>query len=224
MRETDYENILKSPLFNGMELDELKDTLNELKAHQRRYLSGQCIFAQGEFTENFGVIIDGHVSITKLDYLGKRQIIANLNSPDIFGEVYAFMKKRLEVNAVAESDCSILSINSISLLSSGIQKSVTSEKIVRNLLFILAEKNLRLSSSIEYLSYHTNRDKLLAFLSDTAQLKNSADFTLDMSKAALADFLAMNRSNLYTLIRELEEEGIIENSGRHFILKLTRSE
>ena len=92
-------------------------------------------------------------------------------------------------------------------------------RMIRNLLSELAEKNLRLNEKITHLGQRSRRAKILSYLSAEAQRHGSAEFDIAFSRQQLADYLSVDRSGLSMELSRMQEEGLLEYRKNHFVLK-----
>jgi hypothetical protein len=90
--------------------------------------------------------------------------------------------------------------------------------LIRNLLGIVAQKNMYLNQKIKYTSRKTTREKLMAYLTDQAKLKRSNDFTIPFNRQELADYLGVERSAMSAELGKLTKLGILRTQRSHFTL------
>ena len=77
-----YNQIKNSPVFYGMNDEELKGLLECFNARIRKYEKEEMIIRQGDMISNLYLILDGEVNIEKDSYWGRRIIIARLGKND----------------------------------------------------------------------------------------------------------------------------------------------
>ena len=82
----------------------------------------------------------------------------------------------------------------------------------------LALKNILFHQRIEITSKRTTREKLLAYLSLSAEEAGVPSFEIPFDRQELADFLEVDRTGLSSEIGRLVREGIIKNEKRKFTL------
>ena len=91
-------------------------------------------------------------------------------------------------------------------------------RVVLNLLRVMAAKNLQLNQKLEITSRRTTREKLLAYLLAQAKREGSDAFTIPFDRQGLADYLGVDRSALSAEIGKLRREGVIESERSAFRL------
>ena len=163
--------------------------------------------------------LDGSTVISKDDFWGNSSIISKLSPPQCFGISYALSSDGISgVNVIAESDVTVMFFEADNLLHiTGAGCSVRS-RIITNLVTIIANKNIQLSSKIEYISQRKLRDKVLTYLSDVCQRKKSNSFDIPFSRKQLADYLCADRSALSNELCKLRDVGILNFNKNHFEL------
>ena len=208
----------KSIIFNGLTNAELDKLLSDISSKPRTIPKGTAILTEGEITNKAYLIVSGEVIISRTDYWGNQSIIAKLTAPDIFGETFAFIEDMpVTVDVTASSQCTLISLERDKILSN-VSDSAVKEKLLKNLIYLFAQKNYYLSGKITVLSQRGIRKKLLSYLSQKASENGSSSFDINFNRQQLADYLSVDRSALSSEISKLKEEGLIENHKKHFSL------
>ncbi len=206
-----------SLLFRGISQDDLPRMLNCLNARRTRHSRQDLILREGEKISELGFVLFGQAQVTKDDYMGNRTIFADILPGDVFAEAYAFRKELpvpINVISITESEILWLDCGRITGICSKVCNFHT--KLVENLLFIMASKNILLNRKIEHISKRTTREKLLAYLSDQAFLQGSRAFSIPFNRQELADYLCVDRSAMSSELSKLQSEGIIRYKLNHF--------
>lgn len=215
-----YLKLLKSvALFEEIESFELQSLLSCLSAKVVNYNKNQAIFINGETITNIGIVLSGQVQIVKEDYYGNRCIVANIQEGKLFGETFAFTNtKTLPVSVFSTTESDILFIDYKKIVSPCSKACPFHNKLIYNMLHILAMKNIMLNQKIEFTSKHTTREKLLAYLSYEAQKANSNTFYIPFNRQELADYLSVNRSAMSTELCKLRDDKILNFKRNWFEL------
>ena len=77
-----YNQIKNSPLFYGIQEDELKEMLLCFKARIKKYENEDFVIRQGDLIKNIYFILKGNVNIEKDTYWGRRIIVSQLGVND----------------------------------------------------------------------------------------------------------------------------------------------
>ncbi|MFR6599630.1 MAG: Crp/Fnr family transcriptional regulator, partial [Finegoldia magna] len=89
-------------------------------------------------------------------------------------------------------------------------------KIMTNLITILAEKAFFLNSKVRLLSSFSLRQKIATFLIQTEKENVS---NTGMTRQQMADFMATTRPSLSRELLNMEDSGLIELDGSEIIIK-----
>jgi CRP-like cAMP-binding protein len=215
-----YWNLLAGrDLFDGIEACHLPGLLTSLNAKKVAYKKGACIRQEGDPADFIGIVLEGTVQIYQDDYNGNRNIIAGMGVGTMFGEAFACAGvSELPVSILAVTDSVILFLDIRRMLDSPAEEGQFHQRIIRNLLRIVAEKNAFLNQKLRIVSRKTTGEKLMAYLGEQARLHHSAEFIIPYDRQALADYLGVERSAMSAEISKLKREGRIETNRSWFKL------
>ena len=215
-----YLPILRScPFFNGMRDDEILSILHCVQASTVARPRGAYILRAGDTTEVMGLVLSGSVLILQEDLWGHRNILSKCTAGDFFGEPYAATSGAvLNVNAVAEDDCELLFLNVKRLLMSCPTACGHHQKLIRNLVSVLANRLLVFNDKITHVSKRSTREKLLSYLSSESVRQASLSFDIPFDRQQLADYLCVDRAAMSVELSKLQKEGILKTKRRHFEL------
>jgi CRP-like cAMP-binding protein len=218
MRE--YQDILlKSPLFQGVSAQELSDMLACLSAFRTDYGRGQFILRCGDHTGAMGMVLAGSVHILKEDFWGNQNIMAQATPGQLFAETYACVPgTSLSVSVMAAEPAAVLFLDTGRLLSTCTSACPFHVRLIRNLLSVLAGKNLMLNEKLTHLSQRTTREKLLSYLSAEARRRNSSTFEIPFNRQQLADYLSVDRSAMSAELGKMQREGLLSFDRSRFTL------
>ena len=204
--------VLKAcPLFAGIDENDFEPMLSCLGGRARTYKKGENIFTEGEKAEYVGIVLSGSAQIVRLDYYGNRSILSTVVASEMFGESFGFAGvQSLPINVVATEDTAVLLIVCSKMISPCERVCSFHNKMIYNLLRIMATKNLIFNQRIEVTSKRTTRDKLMTYLLLQAKQKKTSTFVIPYDRQELADFLEVDRSGLSAEISKLRNEGVIE--------------
>ena len=209
----------KSPLFSDIEPSSVEAMLHCLGASFGAYEKGERVLAEGDPALYLGIVLTGSVQITRVDYYGNRSILGHIGPAQIFGESFACAGvEALPVDVTAAEDTTVLLINAQRLTRTCSSACAFHNRVIFNLLKIVAEKNLLFNQKMEITSRRTTREKLLAYLLLQAKQARSDSFTIPYDRQELADYLEVDRSGLSAEIGRLRREGVIESRRNRFRL------
>lgn len=213
-----------NPLFKDIPAGNITSMLSRLNAYTKSYKKDEYIKHTGDISDFIGIILSGELHILQDDYDGNRSITASIQTGSMFGEAFACAGiNQLPIDIMAVDNCIILFLDSQTLLNScdGCFDNGCSYHhiLIRNLLGIVAHKNISLNQKLRCVSHKTTKEKLLAYLSQQAKQHKSKDFTINFNRQELADYLGVERSAMSAEISKLVKSGTIETHRSHFTLK-----
>lgn len=215
-----YLPVLKnSPFFAGLEDSEILSILGCVNASKIIKPQGAYIFRSGDSTEVMGLVLSGSVFIVQEDLWGHRNILSKCKIGDFFGEPYAAKPGSiLNISVVAEEDCEVLMLNIKRLLVTCPTACDHHQKLIRNLVSVLANKILIFNDKITHVSKRTTREKLLSYLSSESIRQGTLSFSIPFDRQQLADYLCVERAAMSVEISKLQKEGVLKTNRNHFEL------
>lgn len=207
----DTKILTQTALFDGLSEQQIIDIMPCLGAVIKEYDKNCAIFLEGDPANKFGILINGSVRLTKDDFNGNRSVLGIIQELDIFAESYVCSDEKFyPLSAVAETKSVVMIIEIQRILSSCINSCDLHRLLFRNLMRIIAKKNIQLSRKIDFMSKRTTKEKIMAYLYSEAERRGSKTFTIPFDRQALADYLGVERSAMSAEIGKLRDEGIIE--------------
>ncbi|PKM74417.1 MAG: Crp/Fnr family transcriptional regulator [Firmicutes bacterium HGW-Firmicutes-16] len=217
--EKHFEILKRCGLFAGIEETELKSLLSCLAAKTVRFDKNCIVFRCGEAISSFGIVLSGQVQIYQDDYFGNRSILGNVGPGGLFGESFAFAEiNELPVSVITPTESELMFIDCGRLSSPCANACSFHSRLIRNLMNIIARKNVTLTQKIEFTSKRTTREKLLSYLSSEAQKAKSNSFSIPFSRQELADYLSVDRSAMSAELGRLKDDGVLDFRKNQFEL------
>ena len=211
--------LTKTPLFQGIAPKELEQMLGCLGASARQYGKGQTIYHVGENVEQMGVVVTGSVHVVQDDVWGNRSIWAQVGPGQVFAETYASLPGEVlnvGVEAVEETQVLFLDVGRVLQVCPG--GCPFHSRLLRNLLQVMALKNLNLTRKISHITPRSIRERMLAYLSNEAGRQGTMDFRIPFNRQQLADYLSVDRSALSAELSKMKREGLLDYQKNHFVL------
>ena len=211
--------IEKVPLFRGIERKDLYTFLHCLQAKVKTYEKNETIFHVGEPAQYVGIVLSGSVHLVKEDYFGNRDMFFHVPTLQIFAEAFAYSEMpELPVSAIAAEKSVIMFVDRSRLHTTCHNVCDFHQKLIRNLLMIIAQNNVLLNQKLEITSKRTTKEKIMAYLLFEAKKAGSDSFVIPFDRQTLADYLGVERSAMSAEIGKLRDEGRIEVNRKHFRL------
>jgi CRP-like cAMP-binding protein len=220
--EERYFTVLRTcPLFADIAEDDLPSLLDCLSASQQRFNKGKFVFMAGDDVTTVGIVLSGEVHILQEDFWGNRTIISNALPGELFGESFSTAEiENLPVSVMATEQSEILLIDCKRIITTCSSACVFHTGLIKNMVQILAQKNVLLMQKMEQVTKRTTREKLLAYLSAQAQKSAQNVFDIPFNRQDLADYLSVNRSAMSNELSKMRNEGLLEFHKNHFELRL----
>lgn len=210
----------KCPLFKGVPEYSIQPIMGCLRAHERYYGKNEYIYHTGDSINEIGIVMSGIVQIIKEDAWGSVTILAELTEGMIFGEAFVLGGvDKIPLSVFASEKSTVLFIDKERTVIPCPAACGFHFDISRNMIKILAEKNIFLTGRVEHLSNRSTKEKVLSYLSSVSAKTGSRTFSIPFDRRQLADYLAVDRSALSSVLGKLRDEGIIEFNKNKFTLK-----
>ena len=208
------ETVKECTIFKNFSIDEIIEIFSVISFYEKDYKKNDIILAENTKVEYFGIITNGKIALSNFDYFGNRNILNVFEKGDSFAEALVSLEIQIPHEVISLTDSSIVWIEYKSL-----SKSLYYQKILNNLLNIISTKNLILNKKLQILSKRTTREKILEYLSNQKKaLSLDSNFEINLNRNEMADYLALDRSNLSRELGKLKKEGIIDFKKNKFKL------
>lgn len=209
-----------TPLFIDVNTKDLISLLKCMNSHIETFPKNDFIFFAGDEPGSIGIMLEGNAVIIKEDIFGNRTIVSKVETGDIFGEVFACaLIDELPVSVEAVTESKILFMDYKRILTTCSSNCKFHNALIKNMLRILAQKNLYLNNKNDILSSRSMREKIMKFLETTASEKDSLTFQIPYDRQELADFLGVNRSAMTRELLKMKEDQLIDFTKNQFKLK-----
>lgn len=210
--------LLKSALFRGIRSDEAKEMLGCLGAEHRNFEKNERIFRAGDTVAELGLVLAGSILIQNDDFWGNTTVLDHVIPGQIFAETYACTGEPLMVDVIAAEAAEVLFLNVGRVLQTCPQACAHHSKLIRNLLFLSARKNLNLSRKIFHTTSKSIRGRLLSYLSFQSTRCGDRSFTIPFNRQQLADYLNVDRSALSNELSKMQKDGLLHVDRNQFEL------
>ncbi len=217
--ENYFEILSASALFAGIEAEELQGLLGCLSAKILPVAKSDPVFLEGDPAGFVGLVLEGSIQIVWEDYYGNRSILSQAQTGDLFAEAFSCANvQTLPVSGYASKNSTIMLLDFRKMMTVCSNACRFHNRLIKNLLQVVAQRNLELGQKIRFMSQKTTREKLIAYLLDQAKKADSVEFTIPFDRQALADFLGVERSAMSAELGKLRKTGFLETNGSYFRL------
>ena len=212
-------NYMEIPLFQGLDREEINEVLQKFHGLIKHFPKSDYIYLAGDCVENLCVVLEGTVQMIKEDIWGEKSIIANLGVGSVFAENFlGQLGDRSSVSYFVASDSEVLMLPLGRTLFDTNTSSKASQRLICNIVSILADNSTRLIEKTEILCKKTLRSKILAYLEQEARNHGCRSFTIPFNRTDLANYLDADRSALTRELARMKEEGLIDFTKNSFEL------
>ncbi|MBK7711554.1 MAG: Crp/Fnr family transcriptional regulator [Bacteroidales bacterium] len=207
----DYQRLSGSPLFKGVPDKDIGEIISSVNYKIRKFKAGMLISQSGESVDSLMIVISGIVKGEMVDDAGRVIKIEDIPAPGALATAFIFGNKNMfPVNVIAVSDGEIVSIEKPDFL----KLLMRNDLVLVNFLNMISNRSQFLSEKIKFLNFKTIKGKLAHFILQKADNNNESVF-LGMTQNDLADFFGVARPSVSRALGELEQDGLIEASGKN---------
>lgn len=219
MRE--YLSLLKkAQLFENIDAGDLATMLDCIRPTVKEFRKSEFIFLEGEKLEQFGVLLQGTIYMIKEDVWGNKTILDFIYSGDLFGEsVVCGGSDSNVVSYQAMTNCRAMFFPFHKVLHCCRNSCAFHNRLIENMVKIIAQKNILMLSKMEIISKKTIRERLLTWISQQVQLHKSNCFPSPMGRVELAEYLCVDRSALTRELGRMKNSGLIDYDRLTYCLK-----
>lgn len=211
------EQLQQIDLFRKLEPSEIKSILNCLSVKVNRYKKNDFIFLQGDRIDFVGIVLSGKIQIIREDLEGNVNIVASMGTNDVFAEAISYGNiPESPVSVQASENCEIMLVDCKQIINTCSKSCVFHSKLIENMLYLIARKNIMLNQKIDIITRRTTREKLLAFFNLQIQINHSKKFSIPFNREGLANYLSVDRSSLSRELCSMRDEGLIEFKKNEF--------
>ncbi|OPX44097.1 transcriptional regulator FixK [Ruminiclostridium hungatei] len=213
-----YFPLLKTvTIFESIDEDQLDNMLGCLGAKTQTYSRNDIIFLADSRITSVGIILSGSAQIVKEDVTGNRTIMSKLSEGDMFGEAFACANvDRIPVTVLTTTGCEILFIQFSRIVTTCSSSCGFHTALIKNMLQLIAQKNILLNNRMDILAKRTTREKLMAYFSMQIKKCGRNKFKIPFSRDELADFLCVNRSALSRELCNMRDENLLTFNKNEF--------
>ncbi len=215
-----FEALKSCTLFREIDEAEITAMLECLGATIKAYGKGTYIWTAESKALQVGIVLSGSVNIIKEDYWGNRTILAKAEKGEMFGEAFSCANvERLPIGVVAAENTEIMLIDCKRIITTCSSACLFHTMLIRNMMKILAEKNIMMTQKMDHMARRTTREKLLSYLSSQAIKARSNSFNIPFDRQELADYLSVDRSAMSNELSKMRDEGILSYKKNYFVLE-----
>ena len=209
----------KCRLFEGISAADLETLLNCLPSRQRLFTRNKLILIAGEKVDSVGIVLSGAVHIVREDFWGKQKLLERTESGGLFVAAFVCANvEKLPVSVIAAEKTEVLFVDCKRIVNSCSSACVFHTRLIKNLIRLLAEKNIALVQKLEHITQPTTRERLLSYLSEQARLAGNSTFNIPFNREELANYLSVERSAMSAELSRMQDDGLLHYQKNQFEL------
>jgi CRP-like cAMP-binding protein len=197
-----FEILKDSPLFRGLEQNEV-DSLITNTLHQVRQFSDKEVLAfSGEKVEKAMILLEGKLQGEMIDLAGNSLKIEEIEPPQMVAAAFLYGPQSVfpvNLSVVTNGKMLVIYKKDFTKMLSGDQR------VLNNYLNIVSGKAQFLSQKITFLSFKTIKEKIAYFLLQNSK-KDTNIIQMNHSQKSLAELLGVARPSLARTIGEMESD------------------
>ncbi len=213
-----YFPLLKTvTIFENIDENQFDNLLGCLGAKTQTYSRNDIILLADSRISSVGILLSGSAQIVKEDVMGNRTIMSELSEGDMFGEAFACANvDRIPVTVLTTTGCEVLFIQFGRIVTTCSSSCGFHTTLIKNMLQLIAQKNILLNNRMDILSKRTTREKLMTYFTMQINKCGRNKFKIPFSRDELADFLCVNRSALSRELCSMRDENLLTFNKNEF--------
>jgi len=201
-----FESLKASPLFKGLEIEEINSLINN-SSHQIKQFSNKEVLAYaGEKVEKAMILLEGKLQGEMIDFAGNSLKIEEMEPPQMVAAAFLYGPQSVfpvNLSAISEGKMLIIYKQDFTQLLSA------DPRVLNNYLNIISGKAQFLSRKITFLSFKTIKEKIAYYLLQNFKTGNQV-VIINQSQKGLAEMLGVARPSLARTISEMESDQLIK--------------
>ncbi len=215
-------------LFQEVRKEAFPAMLSCIGAFVKEYSKDQIIHLTENNRKLVGIVLSGSVHMIQEDIWGNRAILLDISRNELFGETFACGGDNVDnVSFLAMERTVVLMLPFVRIMHTCASACDHHQRIIMNMVTLIARKNARLMTKIDVISKNTLREKLVAYLTKQIEeqhheLSGSMIFPIHicvpLGRQQLAEYLHANRSAVFRELSRMKEEGLIDFEKKEFFI------
>ena len=189
-----------------------------LEGSIEEYAAGTVVIREEQRMDQLEILLSGAMQAVKLEMDGSKFMYQHLRPSFLVAGEVVCTKTRICLYEVSATENSRVWTCSCDMLHSPQLPTELRLALMQNLLYFVADQNIKKYHKIDALSVKSARARILKYL--TAQAVRSGDntFTIPFDRETMANYLCLNRSVLSHTLKKMEQEGIIAFHKNQFTI------
>ena len=209
--------MLQIDLFEKITNTEVLELLKCIGIKTKVFKKGATVIKTDSKIDFLCVVLDGNLTVKKIDSLGKNIIIEKLKMNDIFGHnIVCCGENKSPVDVIAETNSEILFLPFEKVVTPCEKICPYHIQLIKNVMKMISKRNSLLTEKIDIIGQKTTREKILTLL--TSYKTEEKGFFIPYSREEMAKFLCVDRSAMSRELCKMRDEGILRFNKNYFEL------
>lgn len=207
------------PLFSGLSEVEIKEISSYVE--RKSFRKKEQIFAEGDPSNWFYILVDGKVKITKLSHEGKEIIIELISPVEFFGGFAVLKGFPYPANAIAMENCSVLKISRRNLM--GIIERFPN--LMYDITANLGERVREFHDTLKNIALERVESRIASLLLKLAEKTGAkagsgeVEISVRLTKQDIAEMVGTTVETSIRVMSKFKKSGIIKDSNGNIIVK-----
>lgn len=214
-----YQQLRSLPLFQGIATERISELVEHIPFHFLKFRPGETIVSAGEQCQYLRFVVSGRVRIISESVALKIKLSHTLHAPEVLGPECLFgIDNSYPFTALAHSHCGILQLR-----KSDYVKALQTDKILLfNILNYLSSNHQRHTIALRIMSHGSIKERLAREITNLTS-QRSTDVKVQFTQKDLCSLLGAQRNSLITVLKQMDEEGLIEYANNEISVKSIRA-
>lgn len=215
--ERNKNSLLKTKLFNGFSQGDIDEIVSLLNVQQKHCQKGSVLISLDIIVDFVGVVLTGELNTFKEDVDGRLNLIRKTQAFELFGLDIASTPRQISpLVTVCATDAEVLTFPYARIAEHGFIPDRLRCAILKNILELTANQNMRQLYKIDILSRKGLRDRIMLYLRLQAKRKKTNELLIPFNREEFAAYLCVDRSALSRELSRMQAEGLIEFDKNRF--------
>jgi CRP-like cAMP-binding protein len=207
-KNMESDDLFLCPICRNIPGNEQETFLDGLNVKTKVFKKGEKIAWQGDTVTALHILSKGSVKAEMISGAGTVLNIETIHAPNPLAPAFLFAENnRFPVDVTALEDCEIIVVPKDAIM----KQLACNEAFLQGFMKYNSNRTHFLSERLKFLSTKTIKGKLAQYI---LARTTTTDFTLHMSRTALAEYFGVTRPSLSRSLSEMTDEGIISLKGK----------
>lgn len=209
--------LLKTKLFEGFSQADIVKIIPLLNVQQKHCKKGSVLISADSIVDFVGLVTAGELNTFKEHIDGGLNLIRKTRAFELFGlDIASTPRQTSPLVTVCATDAEVILFPYARIAEHGSIPDRLRCVMLKNILELTANQNMRQLYKIDILSRKGLRDRVMLYLTLQAKRKNTNELIIPFNREEFAAYLCVDRSALSRELGRMQYEGLIAFDKNHF--------